>query len=441
MDPSTLNQQLWLQYLAALQQQITVQGAPQFVNPYLVWDWGGQNGVASGLPMAQYMTLDQVPQNPSSDSTTYGAKPGFGEAYNLFLQMLDQTPGSSDPQYAALQQDVKNAANNETVTIGNAITAYQNFKASTQTTESYSAWLGNEGAGYQAQISLAQGAVATAQTHLSNFLASRTNAIAAAIKQYGANLTAVSNPNNPLVSNTYPGWTLTELPYNYVLQITNNNFGGNAVAGSAKSFTLTQDTEQYNYQKDWAEGGFGGFFDFFGIEGEGSYSKVSVSEFSDQYRLTFGFQDLTTVGVSAGAWYTPGLAGVYQNGPFFEGYSGFQSGANTYFFGPGGQLARQISALIVGYRPSITLTATDAFVSQVQTQYEAEGGLIIGPFAFEAAGGSSSEADSVQFSGATIKAQSNGNWPYIVAIVSGWTVDPPQAPALREPALVAAKKR
>ena len=131
----------------------------------------------------------------------------------------------------------------------------------------------------------------------------------------------------------------------------------------------------------------------------------------------------------------------YQNGPFFEGYSGFQSGANTYFFGPGGQLARQISALIVGYRPSITLTATDAFVSQVQTQYEAEGGLIIGPFAFEAAGGSSSEADSVQFSGATIKAQSNGNWPYIVAIVSGWTVDPPQAPALREPALVAAKKR
>lgn len=440
MDPSTLNQQLWLQYLAALQQQITIQGAPQFVNPYMVWDWGGQSGVAAGLTMAQYMTLDQVPENPSSDSSAYGSKPGFGETYNLFLQMLDQTPGSTDPQYKALQQDVVNASNNLTTAQGNAKTAYANFKSSTQTTETLTQWLANEGAGYQAQITLAQGVLATAQQHLLAFLASRTNAIAQAIQQYGSNLTQISDPNNPLVSKPYPGWTTTEMPYSYVMQITNNNFGGNASAGSAKSFTLTQDSEQYNYQKDWAEGGFGGVFDFFGIEGEGSYSKVSVSEFSNQYSLTFGFQDLTTVGVTPGAWYNPALPGVYQNGPFFEGYSGFQSGSNVYFFGSGGQMARQINALIVGYRPSITLTATTGFVSQVQSQYEAEGGLIIGPFAFEAAGGQSSEADNVQFNGATITAQSNGNWPYIVAIVSGWVVDP-QSAAAPVPALASAKKR
>jgi hypothetical protein len=391
MDPSTLNQQLWLQYLAALQQQITLQGAPQIVNPYMVWDWGGTGGAMSGLPMAQYLTLDQVPQTPSSDTSSYGSKPGFGETYNLFLQMLDQTPGSSDPQYEALQQDVTDASNNLTVAIGNATTAYANFQSNTQTTEAYRDWLQNEGSGYQAKITLAKGTLTTAQTHLQAFLASRTNSIAKAITQYGNNLTAVSDPNNPLDNSKYPGWTMAQQPYQYVMQITNNNFGADATRGAAKSFTLTQLTESYNYQRDWASANVSFVDDFFGIEGGGSYSKVDTSAFTSEYAVTFSFQDLTTVGVTPGAWYTPGLAGVYQNGPFFEGYSGFTSGSDTYFFGPGGQLARQI----------------------------------IGPFFFGASGGSESSSDNVQFAAGKVTAQSNGNWPYIVAVVSGWVVNPP----------------
>ena len=59
--------------------------------------------------------------------------------------------------------------------------------------------------------------------------------------------------------------------------------------------------------------------------------------------------------------------------------------------------------------------------------WDAEGGLVIGPFAFGAAGGSDSEHDTFTSSGSSVTLTNNGAWPYIVAFVSNWVVPPSRA--------------
>jgi hypothetical protein len=82
--------------------------------------------------------------------------------------------------------------------------------------------------------------------------------------------------------------------------------------------------------------------------------------------------------------------------------------------------------MVVGYRPTIELNAGDEFASYFDKQISAEATVWIGPFAFGGKGGSEDTKSTVTVDGATITAASQGNWPYIVAMVSNWTVPPPQ---------------
>lgn len=417
---------LWLQYIKVLTSQITGSGVPQVVSPYIVWDWGGKD-TAGGLPFAQYQTLNQVPQDPVSDVSTYGTKPGFGQNYSTFLSFIDTTPGSQDKEYEQLLQALTDAGNDVTKAIGEALVQYKNEQKSTKMTTAYSEWLKNDGSGYNDNIVEAQGKQTAAQSEIDKFKSAQSGPVSNASKAYSAGLVAVQDLTNPLTSQNYPGWDLSQNPYAYVNQITGNAFGSEASKGAQKSFSISQASETYNYKETWgeAEGSF--LADFFGIEASGSYDDVEISKLSDTYTITFEFQDLTTITVTPGAWYDPSIPGNYKNGPFFEGHSGFQpkSGDDVYYFGTGGLLARSITALIIGYRPTIIIDGGSSFTSDVKTKIDAGGSLIIGPFSIGGSGGSQTEKDTFDYSDGKITAKSNGDWPYIVAIVSDWVVDPP----------------
>src|SRR5581483_1452850 len=87
-------------------------------------------------------------------------------------------------------------------------------------------------------------------------------------------------------------WGTTPVtPYAYVEQITGNNFGGDATAGSPRNFSLNNSSETYSYNQYYAEGGGGLWDDFFGFEAGGSYSHVDWSQYSTQYTVNFKFQD------------------------------------------------------------------------------------------------------------------------------------------------------
>ena len=86
--------------------------------------------------------------------------------------------------------------------------------------------------------------------------------------------------------------------------------------------------------------------------------------------------------------------------------------------------------LIDGIRSSDFLTPVEIERAQtLQSQWEAEGGLVIGPFAFGAAGGGNSEQDTFSSDGATVTLTNKASWPYIVAFVSNLVAQPQQAAA------------
>jgi hypothetical protein len=421
-----LSTDLYLQYLTALSSTIQLSGDPQVISPYQIWDWGSTQGSLAGLTWPQYMALNQVPISPGNDSTTWGSTTGFDSIYNLWLSVaLNPFPGQNDPQY----QQMQNAVNQATIALATAqqtaFTNYSNFVASSHSTESYTQWLQNEGAVYNSSVTNAQAILTNAQNALNAYVASKTSAVQSAIMAYKNGLSYVTNPitNQPA---QVAGWSTSEFAYNYVNTITQNNPGGRATAGNGLSFSINEATELYDYQHSWAsaETGFG--WDFFFGEGEGQWSSTSTESFSSSYSLTFSFGDLSTIQVSPGTWYTAGVPAVLgKHGPYNEGYSGFQSGTNTYFFGPpSGELERMTTAMVVGYQPQVTISAGGSFATTLQTAWSAEGGLVIGPFAFGAAGGSNAEHDTFTSSGATVTLTNNGAWPYIVAFVSNWVVPP-----------------
>jgi hypothetical protein len=417
---------LYLQFLSALQGAIQLPGDPQVISPFQIWDWGGTQGGLAGMTYPQYMALDQVPRSPTASSNSWGTSPGFDSIYNGFLTVaLNPFPAAGDPEYVSLQNTVSRANGTVGDATATAVANYRNFVQSTSSTESFSQWLANEGAVYQTGIATAQAALTTAQNALNGYVASKSTAVSNATAAYAKNLGYVTSPitNQPVQA---AGWAVSEAAYDYVNKITRNNPGGTAVAGNAQSFDVNQSTSQYNYQKQWGGGGLDGIFDFFAGWGEGEWSSVSTSQFSSSYDLKFSFGDLSVIGVAPGQWWTQGVVSLLgKNGPYNQGYSGFQSGNNTFFFGPGGQLQRMITGLVVGYQPSVAVTAGGSFAQQLKSQWESSGGILIGPFGFGASAGGNSENDTFNAQGATATVTNNGAWPYILAFVTNWVQAPP----------------
>jgi hypothetical protein len=248
-----------------------------------------------------------VPISPGGDGSTWGSTPGFDSIYNTWLTVaLDTTAGQNDPQRQQLQTAVNNSIIALNTATGTAFTNYKNFVQSTSSTETYQAWLTNEGAAYAASVSNAQFNLTTAQNALSAYMASKSSAVQGAIKAYSSGLSYVTNPiNNQQIQ--VGGWATSQAAYDYVNKITQNNPGGTTSQGNGMSFEVSHATSMYDYQKTWATAETGFVWDFFLGEGEGSWSSVSTESFSSEYSMTFSFGDLSIIQVTPGSWYTSGI--------------------------------------------------------------------------------------------------------------------------------------
>ncbi len=419
-----LGEILWLQYISALEDKIQIQGTPQVTYPFSVWDWGGKSTLP-GLTFPQYQFLDQVPEAPVPNSQEFGSKPGFGSQYRLFLQSIDDIPATDNAAYEKLLQDQDDAINQLNLVISEIVAAFQNY-LDAGGTETRTEWLNHEGVGFKLKLEQANDAYATATARVDNFRQKLAGPIKDALEIYQDNLINIPDPLNPQKPLKVPGWGTSQTPYNHVLQITGNQFGGNATKGAQASFGITAATKRFDFEKAYGSGQTYVFGDFFAAELNGSYERVDTSSFTSEYSITYQYQDLTTVKVSPGAWFTGGIMGTYQNGPYFPFRpSGFkQDGTRPYFFGSGGLLARQITDVVVGYRPQVIIDGGEQFRQTVEQQIKVGGGLRIGPFFVGGDGGSETTSGSISFDGAQITVQGEGDWPYIMAVVSAYTVDP-----------------
>jgi hypothetical protein len=420
---------LWQQYLAQLQSVVTLAPgeALQAVYPYQSWDWGGQSPIADSYSYQQWAALNVVPAAPYLNTTTSPAtQSGFDTGYSNWMNTLAIGDLAGDAHYAALQGQVSAQASKVTNDYANAKNVWSNQTQGT--TETFAAWLTDPAnAGTAAQLGMDLNTLQGLTTELEQYQAEIQSPVQGILAAYNnsAYQTAVTDPNSGKTNQVRIWQTDPVTPWAHLTAILGGPFfGTDAKAGNAQSFALSASTETYDSSEYYGKGAAEAWDDFIGFEAEGSVSKIDWSKFDDSYSINFDFQDMTTVSVTPDGWYQGTDLTSYAAGPYATGFSGFKSGSDNYFFGVGGALSRIYTAMIVAYRPTVTISASQEFSTYLQTKWQAETGIMIGPFVFGGEASGEQTSSSVTVSNGTLTLKSTADWPVIIGQKSAWTVAP-----------------
>lgn len=422
---------LWLQYLEQLNAAIKPKTgeALQLIHPFQPWNWGGESPPFGNYPYEQWAALNVVPSTPYLNSNTSPAtQSGFDLGYEIWFNALAIGDLATDPHYKELQNAFKEASNKTAKEWAEVEAIWQNQTGGHGV--ELTKWLEEaKNKSYARRIEAAESEEAGLKTQLAEYQAGITSPVKSTREAF-ANPTYQSETIDP--NGTKKGmqriWaTVPTTPWERVQEITEQKFGGPAVHGERERFTVESSSSQYDYSEYYAKGETGFWDDFIGAGGEGSVKQIEWSSFDEQYKLEFSFEDFLRVEVQPRPWYAGTAVNSFGAGPYAKGFARYSSEAQggSHFFGPGGSLSRLYTALVVGYRPSVTITAGSEFASYLHKEWEAEGGLEIGPFFFgaKASGESTSSTSSVK--GESIELKSTANWPVILGLVSGWTYPPP----------------
>lgn len=421
-------QALWLQYMQALSDKINLGAgeALQVVYPYISWNWGGQSPIVGSFSYEAWMALNVVPSDPTQDSNSSAAasQSGFAQGYMNWINALAIGNLSKDAHYVQLQANVTNAGNTYTTDYDNVMNVWKNKGGNTS--GSFAAWLTEPPqVGYATQLDEDKQSLAAAQVQLDNYRQQIESPVSTMTTQYNNTdfQGLVMDPNSGKSVSAHLWDTDPATPADYINNITGNNFGGNATSGNGDSFTFDQDAQQYSNSQVYGEAG-GIVADFFAIESEGSFSQADMTSFSSDYTVEFSCQDLGTVTVTPEGWYSGTNVASYAAGPYATGFSEFDNEGGNYFFGPGGALSRIYTKLIVAYRPTVTITASQEFSDYMLQQWQQESGIEIGPFFFGGETSGSEQSSTASSSNGQFVIQSTANFPVIVGQVSAWTIPP-----------------
>lgn len=423
-------QQLWLQYLDALSDKVKLQAgeALQAIYPYQPWSWGGRSPMPSSYPYEQWELLDVVPSDPllNANSGAAASQKGFDIAYSNWFNMLAVGDLEHDQPYQQYQDALTNSTRKYTTDYQNAQNLWKNQTGGVS--PDFTTWLGQPPQlGIKTSLDQDADDVAAKKTELDQYR-KRIATPVQAISDLFANDAYQGLATDPSSGKSVKLrlWnTVPSNPYDYVEQITNNNFGGDATAGSKDTFTFTSESSSYDYSHYFAEGGAGFWDDFIGLEVGGEFERVDWSSFSSEYSISISWQDLATVAVTPDGWYAGANITTYgRQGPYATGFSGFDTGGSNYFFGAGGALSRIYTGLVVAYRPSITISASEEFASYMNQKWKAEAGIEIGPFFFGSKASGETEQSTVEQDGANLVITSQSPWPLIIGMKSAWTLTP-----------------
>lgn len=424
---------LWLQYLNQAKTLASLEPgeAMQAVYPFQPWGWGGESPSAYSYSYEQWLQLDVVPAAPYLNTNTSPAtQTGFSTAYHNWANMLAVGDLATDEHYATLQRDSKDAQAVYIKDYQSISDVFLNQTKGTGTT--LKAWLDDPAqAGYASQIASDKATMDALQDELNDY----GSRIATPVKDI---LNAFNDPSfqgtvtepDSGKSVVRPIWQTSPVsPWEYLRNILGGNadhvpFGKDATNGNSRSFTLTNTDSEYTYDEYYAAAGGEVWDDFLGLEAEGSFSRVDWSQFTSEYTINFQFQDLTRVAVKPDAWFQGSNLTTFGNGPYATGFSAFPQGNDNYFFGPGGALSRIYSAMVVAYRPTITISAGTQFSTYMKEKWQAEAGIIVGPFVFGGETSGEKTRSTTHVSDGSLILASQSDWPVILGMVSAWTRAP-----------------
>lgn len=358
----------------------------QMMYPSIPWDWArSQDGF---IPAAQYDFCSTAPQ-----WSAIGAYVSSGDTvHQAYQQFLNVVPAQTE--YRSLRQHLHDAddalvmaTNRYTLATTSAASAYANQIDDNR--PSFSEWLGTQrGRPHQARIVVEQVAMNQAQSHYSALIAQCELAgLGEAQRRCGNEAFQVRFSDLNLIRlPKVPDWRIERDAAEWVAQVE----AGNGPAGVTLGFSNRE--APYDFAQTWA-GRRGRIRQlFWQVRINGRWERIDEFEFDNKLELSLDFQAVDRIGIRPGDWFDADFARSLIDGPFMPGYSPFGGDSietrGQPVFGERGFFGLIKNGMCVGYKPSFAIRTTTSTFRRFADPFKAATGLRIGPFTFEAEGGS-----------------------------------------------------
>jgi len=154
--------------------------------------------------------------------------------------------------------------------------------------------------------------------------------------------------------------------------------GGGTVSPMSVSFGAK---DEYNGSWSVATGGAAGLpLEGFFFGGEGGYKSSTVIQNDAELAVNLNIKGLQAFNIVRDNWFKSSMIAEHMEGP----YSGTGSTGKQFFGAEKGTLKLVPSQVLVAYGTTFSLTTSTSAYKSVETEWNAEVGLMIGPFFFGA---------------------------------------------------------
>lgn len=382
----------------------------QLVYPYTKWNWA--TAQAGYIGSAQYDFCSTVPQW-SAVGSYVSSGDRFNDAYQQFLNVI--LAATDDPK---LRQQIRDADQQVTKASNDYDTIYRQAETSygdkvKDNDPSFSDWLGSAaGKGWATKLATAETKLLQTQKTYNALVAkANTPGLADAQKQFAnedfyARLESAALQNFPKV----PYWAVAQDSAEWVDAV----LAGEGPAGATMGFTARDSS--YDYKKTWAGGSASVRQWFWEVQVAGKWERVTQFESDSQLEVSLEFEAIDQIQIQPSGWYNGPVVRSLSKGPYTTGYSEFGGGGTKAVFGEKGFFTLLKTGMIVGFKPSFSIRTSKSTFDSFKQKFSAATGLRIGPFVFEAAGGSEQAGWNASASGNSFTGTTTSNQALIIGV-------------------------
>lgn len=356
----------------------------QMVYPFTSWNWATQN--VGFISSAQYDFCSTVPQwSAVGNYSSSGDR--FNFAYQQFLNII--LPATSDPQLRAeiteAEEALTRATNEYTSTYNQARIIYQGDSSVVDNVPTFEEWLASPaGAGWNTQLAAKKVNMDQAQKNYNAVVAkANTPGLEDALEQF-KNESFYSKLNDPNLSNfpAVPNWSIPISASKWV----DNIKAGKGPAGGTIGFNNRD--QSYDYSKTWAGGSLSIRKFFWSVKVGGKWERVTQFETDNELNVSIEMEAMDVISIQPSDWYNGPFVKSMAKGPFTRGYSPYGEDGTQAVFGEKGFINLLKTGMYVCYKPTFNITVSKSTFDSFYQKFEASTGIRIGPFTFEAKGGS-----------------------------------------------------
>lgn len=382
----------------------------QLVYPFVSWTWA--TPAAGTIGSAQYDFCSTAPQWDAVGAYASGGD-RVDLSYQQFLRVIPVATDDPDlrDQINVATDALTEASNQYTQAVDIALAIYDDKV--TDNNPPFTEWLGTlAGRGYQSNIAAALDKMAQAEINLAALVdQANTPGLADARNQFVNEdfYVRLADPNLTKLPKV-PNWSISQNAAQWLDKVK----AGKGPAGATMGFNNRESS--FDYSKTWAGGQAKIQQLFWEVRVNGRWERIDSFETDSQVEVSLEFDAFDLIQIQPSLWYNGGFVRSMANGPFIRGYSPYGEDGTQAVYGENGFFNLLKTGMYVGYKPSFSIRTSNSTFKQFSEKFKVATGLRIGPFTFEADGGSEKSGWHADENGSSFTGTTTSDQPMIIGI-------------------------